>query len=182
MQEVPRAQGASRSSPGTSRSSPGMTAATFQKIEKLSLRVRLVSPEGRQIAQVGSLARWNRVDSRPSLKDRVLRLRVGPHLGPFRSVRKLLRILLCVLVAPGGIRMRSEEVQEGAGGTREAQGASRSSPGTPRSSPGVTEATFQKIEELSLRVSVLRHPRLPGRVQESAESSRPSSFRKKGFL
>ena len=81
-----------------------MTTAAFQKIEKLSLRVRLVSPEGRQIAQVGSLARWNRVDSRPSLKDRVLRLRIGPHLGPFRSVRKLLRILLCVF--PGHPWMR----------------------------------------------------------------------------
>ena len=60
------AQGPPRSSPGTSRSSSEMMAAAFQKIGKLSVRVRLVSPEGGKIAQIGSLARWNRVDSRPS--------------------------------------------------------------------------------------------------------------------
>ena len=38
-----------------------MMAAAFQKIGKLSVRVRLVSPEGGKIAQIGSLARWKRL-------------------------------------------------------------------------------------------------------------------------
>ena len=61
-------RGTSRSSPGTSRSSPGrprssteMTPASFRKIGKLRSRVRLVSPKGSKIAQVGSLARWKRL-------------------------------------------------------------------------------------------------------------------------
>ena len=33
----------------------------FRKIGNLSSRVRLVSPEGRKIAQIGSLARWKRL-------------------------------------------------------------------------------------------------------------------------
>ena len=38
-----------------------MSAGRYRKIGKLSVRVRLVSPEGGKIAQIGSLARWKRL-------------------------------------------------------------------------------------------------------------------------
>ena len=50
-----------------------MTAPSGRKIRKLSLRVRLVSSEGRKIAQFGSLARWKMFNSRPSEGGRVFR-------------------------------------------------------------------------------------------------------------
>ena len=72
-EEVLEGQGASleaseaaRSSPETSRSSSKVTKMSSRKIGNLSFSMRLVSPEGGKIAQIGSLARWNRVDSRPS--------------------------------------------------------------------------------------------------------------------
>ena len=40
------------------RSSAEMSPASSRKIKKLSSKVRLASPEGRKIAQIGSLARW----------------------------------------------------------------------------------------------------------------------------
>ena len=38
-----------------------MTPLSYSKIRNLSSRVRVVSPEGRKIAQIGSLARWKRL-------------------------------------------------------------------------------------------------------------------------
>ncbi len=38
-----------------------MSVPGCRKLGKLSVRVRLVSPEGGKIAQVGSLARWKRL-------------------------------------------------------------------------------------------------------------------------
>ena len=38
-----------------------MRSQSSRKIGNLSSRVRLVTPEGRKIAQIGSLARWKRI-------------------------------------------------------------------------------------------------------------------------
>ena len=48
-------------SPETSRSSSKVTKMSSRKIGNLSSRMRLVSPEGRKIVQIGSLARWKRI-------------------------------------------------------------------------------------------------------------------------
>ena len=67
-EEVLEGQGASleaseaaRSSPETSRSSWKVTKMSSRKIGNLSSRMRLVSPGGPEILQIGSLPRWKRI-------------------------------------------------------------------------------------------------------------------------
>ena len=45
-----------------------LSLANSRKIRILSLRVCLASPEGRKVAQIGSLAQCKSLDSRPSVR------------------------------------------------------------------------------------------------------------------
>ena len=56
--DVQAASGAAQRAQEVARRGSEMTPLSFRKIGNLSSRMRLVSPEGRKIAQIGSLTRW----------------------------------------------------------------------------------------------------------------------------
>ena len=101
-----------------------MSSASFRKIGFFGPGTRLAASEGPKIAGGASLARRENSNSRPSVKERVLRLRVGSEPGSFQPVRKVAGILGLAWAGP-------KQASRSPGSTREALGSPRDAPGAP---------------------------------------------------
>ena len=101
-----------------------MIGPRCRKIGKSSFRVRLVSSEGRKIAQVGSLARWKRLFPAMlwmrGLSEYLSRL---PDRLPVSLVPRFWCTYPGGFFAPRGVQGQAGVLQERPGGLRSSQGS-----------------------------------------------------------
>ena len=101
----------------------------------------------------GHLPVEDRVSSRPSLKDRVLRLIAEAIWGRSRSRPRTVGDISCALVRSRGPWFwASRRRQECPRRVQEGPGAARRCPGTPRSSSGVTRMSLRKSGKMSSKM------------------------------